>query len=717
MKKMICKTRDTAARLSESLRLSIPPRGKAAGTASMLATKLALPEKYAHVDGEGHACGRKLRFHWTLDASEQKENAFSVLFSDREAGCLFVVEVKARGDICGPVEYSTRLTNVGPDAIRIFPGMLFAGDFVLHTEPTVWRFPKESGFAEGHEFLHEPYRFFQEGTGIHRDPLPDGVTLDAETNTCQDFNSGGVIPLIYLEGKGNGVFVGVEWTSQHIRVTGKTFAQGAKGAHVSVDYGTDFTTVLPSGEAFTVAPIYLGLFRGDVDDGSNLFKRWFFLAKTPAILRRNENEPLTQIDSQIPEENCAELGIQSIKWDYGWWLGDVIKQGEFWEYYEGSWRRHGFDMPEYGRRLEDLGLNWTVYLLLHDSQKPIEDDPDDLMTSVGPTAHPEWFLGNRKIGPGIPADLGNTECVAYCKRKLAAFFATNHIKTWRSDFEPISYRSDRKNRHDANGNDVQYWCSRGFYEIVDHLIATVPGFRYESCSSGGSMKDFATLTRATIFNNDDTAQYLSLRTTFYDSSYCIPPAQLQSPCDPAGFCPGSRRFAAPWTGKPEPVEGMSPEMIEHIRHFGMRAMMMNAVMLSCWDGRDQTGHLAYGIEDLYREYLPLHNEKIKPLIRHGNLYHVLPRPDCVHWDGLQYGCDGQPDNGVGGVTFVFKPTDTEGPTKHIPVRGLNPALTYSVEFYEHKEQNFKATGAELMQNGFDVTIPESCGSDMIFYML
>ena len=122
---------------------------------------------------------------------------------------------------------------------------------------------------------------------------------------------------------------------------------------------------------------------------------------------------------------------------------------------------------------------------------------DDELTSVGKNGHPDWFTG-RKIGLCPTADLGNEECVAYLKRKMPQFFLRYGIGTWRSDFEPIACRSDRKNRHDANGSDVQYWCSRGFYDLTDHILKTVPGFRYESCSSGGSMKDFATFRRASV---------------------------------------------------------------------------------------------------------------------------------------------------------------------------------------------------------------------------
>ena len=343
-------------------------------------------------------------------------------------------------------------------------------------------------------------------------------------------------------------------------------------------------------------------------------------------------------------------------------------------------------------------LNWTVYVLLHDSQACLSFG--DELTSVGQTAHPEWFT-DRLIGGRCPtADLGNEECVAYLKRKLYEFFTENHIRTWRSDFEPIACSSDKANRHDANGTDVQYWCSVGFYELVDYLLENIPGFRYESCSSGGSMKDYATMRRTCAFNNDDSSNYASLRTTFYDSSYCFPPSQLQLPANPDTCCPDCKAF----------YHGIGD------KDFGFRALIMGGVMLGSWSGSIDNKDFYYNLKDYYKKYLNLHNDKIKPLIRHANLYHILPRPDHVNWDGIQYGMAEIPKNRICGASFLFKPTAQAAPTKHIPVRGLNPDVTYKCEFYERENLSFIAKGNELMDKGFDITIEADCGSEIVFFV-
>ncbi len=653
---------------------------------------IALPSAYVKN-------GERQSFSWTLEKTLQSEGEITAFYSDENVPAEYLVSFKARADLDGAIEYSACLTNTGDGEIRIYPGTLFSMTYAFDRKPTAWRFMKESGLAEGMPWSKGKDHF--DGTGIYKDVLHRGDKICAVTTTVQDFNAGGMIPMVYLDAAEYGAYIGVEWTSDRI------FCEGTDvGVHVCVDYGEGFTTLLPAGEVFTVAPVYIGFYDGDVDDGSNLFKRWFFLEKTPKNVLHNEREPLVQEDDfgQLSPEAAKEHGIRCIKWDYGWWSNDCIEDPPtLWKYNEGSWKlRADFakkriealgckTLSEYGRYLESLGLEWTVYLLLHDCLCETEDD--DLLTSVGKNAHPEWFTDVRIAGICPTADLGNKDCVEYCKRKLYEFLKTNHVSGWRTDFEPIARSSDKKNRHDANGNDVQYWCSRGFYEIVDHLIENLPGFRYESCSSGGSMKDYATMRRATIFNNDDSADFASLRTSFYDSSYCFPPAQLQWPLKPLSFCPEQPNYYCGYGD----------------RDFGFRSLISAPVMLGSWNG--STEYFAY-----YKEYLLLHNAKIKHLIRHANLYHTLPRPDGIHWDGIQYGMDHSVNgNKIHGAAFIFKPSDKDGDTKHIKIRGLCPDAMYKADFYERKAQSFIASGKEIMEKGITVYMDGVPASDIIFF--
>ena len=57
--------------------------------------------------------------------------------------------------------------------------------------------------------------------------------------------------------------------------------------------------------------------------------------------------------------------------------------------------------------------------------------------------------------------------------------------------------------------------------------------------------------------------------------------------------------------------------------------------------------------------------------------HVLPRPDGVNWDGIQY-VDADSENEIKGALFVFKPSEQGGKTKTIRLRGLVPTQRLSL---------------------------------------
>ncbi len=53
----------------------------------------------------------------------------------------------------------------------------------------------------------------------------------------------------------------------------------------------------------------------------------------------------------------------------------------------------------------------------------------------------------------------------------------------------------------------------------------------------------AMLSRAVVINCDDSADFLSIKMSFYDSSYCIHPAQLQLPVNAGSYMEGNERYA------------------------------------------------------------------------------------------------------------------------------------------------------------------------------
>ena len=75
---------------------------------------------------------------------------------------------------------------------------------------------------------------------------------------------------------------------------------------------------------------------------------------------------------------------------------------------------------------------------------------------------------------------------------------------------------------------VGYWQTKGFYEVIDWLLANVPNFYYENCSGGGSIKDYGVMRRAIRIQNQDRYYPIDARRAFYDASYALHPMQIST---------------------------------------------------------------------------------------------------------------------------------------------------------------------------------------------
>ena len=674
----------------------------------------AIPERFR--DGDGS----KIPFEWKYDSAAKvygtdngvRIDGLAYTYKDAANGFEMKIYCLTRESLAGPFEFRTTVTNTSGKDVTLEPSEFSSVSFEgLSEDATVFTVKKESLTAEGYSDFANELGYVG---GIYEVPLEEGKNNTAWVNTNQSGNANGYLPMIYVNNGGeNGVYTALEWSS------GRVIAKGTEngGVAISVDmdriFGTAaFMTKLCAGDTFNFPGVYYGAYDGSIDDGANVFKSWFFDCKAPATLRDNANEPQTQMDMQIGLD-ADKISVEAIKWDYGWfstsgWDGKDSP-------YEGSWilRNPAYigvldmygckTMAEFGQLARDRGLSWTVYTLLHDTVDA-EGNPTDEYGEFNSKTHPEWF-SDRKTTSGVSADLGNAECVDYLKGAMVDYFKNNNITTWRSDFEPICYKSDKSNRHFANGSDVMYWCTVGFGDLVDHIYENVPGFRYESCSSGGSMKDLFTATKAVVINCDDSSNYLSLRATFYDSTYVIHPTQLQIPVNADTFnvdiTDAVKPFHPDITPHPEyNAENWKDTMLD----MGYRSMIMGAPMFSSHTGTINREYIKY--------YSEMYQNVVRPLARDGELYHILPRPDGVNWDGMMY-ADPDSESEIKGMVFLFKPNASTDSTYRVVMDGLDESKTYELSFEDRPEQNCTVSGAVLMSEGIDVEIL-GVGSELIF---
>lgn len=214
-----------------------------------------------------------------------------------------------------------------------------------------------------------------------------------------------------------------------------------------------------------------------------------------------------------------------------------------------------------------------------------------------------------------------------------------------------------------------------FYWLMDKLIATRPGFRYENCANGGRFKAFSTARRMTFMTTNDidgggpppTTAGVYYRASVWVAGYALNSIQLKSD---VGLHP------------PHPV-----------------AYMARTSMLGAWQ--------LCGIEPnntVYRQHIQLYKTKQRPILRGGGMYHILPKPDGINWDGFQFFHRGLKKGSI----FLFKPASLNSTVPPVPdeltirLSGLAPTARYRLTFQDRPAQNGVQTGAALMGEGLRV---------------
>ena len=309
----------------------------------------------------------------------------------------------------------------------------------------------------------------------------------------------GTIPLVILGvGAKHGAYLGFEWELGGFRISTQADPLRVKAAVYPI---TDKVTRGP-GEALLVPSVYYGVYQGDIDDGSNRFKRWFWNHKITRSLHDNPNEPWVEVcmaniggkgdagvTGRTPQEaydRLAAAGAECAKEDF--WDGS----GKCW-YTDRDWTFHpeiwpgGFD---FAAKAHKAGMKASLYM--GGTYKDC-----DLATVAGRDAELKAVL---------------------------ARFDKGWFDVWRTDHytapkEPVPQT---------------YEGVTNFLYIQDQLIRNRPGYRYENCCNGGKYKGFAICRRMTFctMNDEDHTAWMT-RTTYYANSFAINTVQLKSDLGPA----------------------------------------------------------------------------------------------------------------------------------------------------------------------------------------
>jgi alpha-galactosidase len=606
---------------------------------------------------------------------------------------------EARGGF-GPLEHTIVVENLGDREVWL--GMIdsLRLDFAARPNSALRNFYVEKGAG------------IPSDVGVHLDKVENNYHWTGTSSTYahpHENQAREIIPalVVFDDSKPQqGWYAGIEFSGR----TRVSLARQGNAVHSVLGLNPDpgpYRTRLVPGGSFETPTVFLGAFSGGPDGAANQLRPW-----VRAVL----GNPLTWKDTHYPyvvnnswgsgmavDEPLAlrmigeskELGVEMFHIDAGWfrgvgdWYPDPKKFPHGLAYIADEAHKQGL---RFG-----IWVDWTQAALDTEPGALNVRDPkvaDWMVSDLGPDWKPEEFKG-QTIDLGVPA------AHDYFRKEVKRIVDDYHLDMLEHDGYLVAQGCVRNDHPHAppnrstmkiqkegvsdfvladNSTDVSYHAVRAYYDIYAHTRAEHPGLIFEICNDGGRMVDFGSAAHGDYFSITDTYDPLSNRRAFYDTSYLLPAAMLES-------------YVEKW---PTP----HPENFLYMLRSGMMGWLTLMLDTSAWTPEQH---------DAARNAIALYKEKLRPLIRDARLYHISPRPDGVHWDGVEYW---DPARGKG-VIFSFRGSVSDEPRHRFALSGLDPERSYKLHFQDGTSPDRTATGNDLM-HGLEVNLPSPLSSELIF---
>jgi hypothetical protein len=547
--------------------------------------------------------------------------------------------------------------------------------------------------------------------GTHLSPIADGYEWNGFSSTYARPVKGQpreIIPAEFIyESSGAGWFAGIEFSGRtrvHLQRNGD---QLSSGLGLNPD-PAPYRTRLAKDDSFVTPSAFLGAFSGGPDGAGNELRKWVRAVLGNPNAWKNPNYPLTVNNSwgsgmAVDEalalrmiDRSRELGLEMFHVDAGWfrgvgdWAPDPVKFPHGLAYVADYAHKNGL---RFG-----LWIDWTQAGISTEPGALNVHDPktrDWLVHDVPLDWKPQPFKG-QTIDIGLPAaaDFAN----ATVKRVVENYhldmlehdgyvLAQGCVRDDHPHAPPIM--STMKVTHDwgsdfvaaSNSTDVSYYSVRAYYKIYEGLRREHPELLLEICNDGGRMVDFGSAAHGDYFSITDTYDPLSNRRAFYDTSYVLPAAMLEC-------------YIEKW---PVPTKANFLYMLRS----GMMGWMTIMLDTNAWSAEQR---------DTAKDSILLYKEKLRPLIREADLYHVSARPDGVHWDAVEYW---QPHTKQG-VVYAFHGSDAGESSHSFLLNGLSQDKRYRLHFQDGSAADRDVAGSELMQSGLKVDLPAALSSELVF---
>jgi hypothetical protein len=603
----------------------------------------------------------------------------------------------------GPLEHTIEIQNLEDEALwlPLQPSLQF--DWRIDPQIALERFWVEKGADTPSD------------EGTHRDVLRDGENWWGVSSTYARPIAGQpreMIPYVLVDEAGGarrGWYLGIEFSGR-THITLKREGVSLHGeAGLNPQPGPYRTQVL-SGATLTTPTVFVGAFRGGPDGAGNSLRRWVRSVLNnprtlsdpdyPLMVNNSWGSGMT-VDETLAQRmmlESAQLGLEMFHLDAGWFRG------------VGDWQADPAKFPHGIAGVADFahrhGLKfglWVDWAQAGTSNEPGALNINDPTTRDWLVTDPPASWKHTEPFKGITIDVGVPAARDWVARELERLVSDYHLDMLEHDGYLIAQGSSRRDHRAAppalaggqpyedsgylwfdgsNNTDVSDHATRGYYQIYQQLRARHPGLLLEVCNDGGRMMDFGSAAHGDYFSTTDTYDPLSNRRAFYDASYVLPSAMLES-------------YVEQW---PTP----SIDNFRYLLRSGMLGWFTLMLDSNQWTAAQRAEAQAQ---------FALYKRSLRPLIREADLYHVGERPDGVHWDGIEY-YSGRLRRGV---LYAFRGAAPDQPSHRFALFGLDPAKRYRLNFQDQGASAGQLrSGRQLLRDGVDVTLRQPLSSELVF---
>jgi hypothetical protein len=596
----------------------------------------------------------------------------------------------------GPIEHRIRIQNLSGQELWLPLQDSFQFRFAVSPQEELKQFWVEKGAS-----APSP-----EG-GVHLVTLQDRYQWTGTSSTYAHPPKGApreMIPYLLIERAGSkqeGWYMGIEFSGR-TRISLRRDSSSLFGeAGLNPDPGP-YRTRLPAGGTYETPVTFLGAFRGGPDGAGNILRRWIRDVLNNPVTLRNPQYPLLVSNSwgsgmAINEQqahgmiqDASLLGLEMFHLDAGWFRAI------------GDWTANPDKFPHGVAAVADyahkLGLKfglWTDWTQA--GTEAVHALPTRNWLTIDPPKG--WRPADFK---GITMDIGVPAARQWAAALLTKLVEDFHLDMLEHDGYLVAQGCERKNHPHAaldeatarrfrdedflwvsgsNDTDVSDHATRAYYQVQSELRNQFPALLFEVCNDGGRMVDFGSAAHGDYFSTSDAYDPLGNRRAFFDASYVLPSAMLES-------------YVEKWP---------SPSMA------GFRYMLRSGMM--GWFSLMQDSQAWTAAQhSAAREEFGLYKRRLRPLIRSADLYHASDRPDGLHWDGIEYF-----DAGTGhGVLYAFHGSLLSDSSHTFPISGLRGQRVYKITFQDHSMPDYQASGEEIARRGILVKEPDPNTSELIF---